>query len=79
MVFGILQGSRWDGRHFGGDLWDVCKDLGLGISQLREELKQKSLFGFSSSESKESHGQPQWQEKLWSISRCGEWSYPLAV
>lgn len=77
---GILQGSRWDGRNFGGDLWAMCKDLGLETSRLREELKPKSLFGFSSSGPEESHGQPcpsRWQEKLWSISRCGERSYPF--
>lgn len=80
---GILQGSRWDERHFGGgNLWDVSEDVGLETSQLREELKPKSLFGFISSEPKASHGQPcpsLWQEKLWIISRCGEWSYPLGV
>lgn len=69
-------------RARGGHLWDMCKDLGLETSQLREEPKPKSLFGFSSSESEESHGQPhpsRGQEKLWSVSRCGGWSYPLGV
>lgn len=81
----IALGAYWAPggmESFGGDLWDVRKDLGLETSQLREELKPKSLCGFISSEPEASRRQPRpsWcQEKLWSISRCGERSYPLGV